>query len=106
MAASSGLPTLYFSTSATYASTNFENSGTHDVDPFDGAATLSGIVEGAIHQVGDGEIEIRVFADQRRIFAAEFQAHVEQLRGGLLVDLAAAFDGAGKRDEIDGAAFE
>ena len=68
----------------------------HDVDPFDGAATLSAIVEGAIHQVGHGEIEVRVFQDQRRVFAAELQPHIEQLRGGLPVDLAPAFHRSGK----------
>ena len=69
----------------------FREQGTHHVDSFDGATALAGIVEGAVHEVGHGEIEIRVFADQRRIFAAEFQAHVEQLPGGLFVDFAAAY---------------
>src|SRR5581483_930585 len=68
------------------------------------ATALACVVEGAIHQVGYGEVEISIFAHQGGIFSAEFQTHIKQLGRGLAIDLAASLNGTGERDEIDRAA--
>ena len=66
---------------------------TRDIDSFHSATALAGIVEGAVHQVGYGKIEIGILADQGRILSSEFQTHIKQLGRGMAVYLAASLDG-------------
>src|SRR5262249_49834907 len=73
----------------------------HHVDPLDGATTLPRVVERAVHRVFDGKGEVGILAHERRVFTAQFEAHVQQTGGGPLVDLAPALYGTGEGNEID-----
>src|SRR5262249_47426109 len=62
------------------------------VDPLDSAAALAGVVAGAVDEAVCGLLEIGVFGDVRRVFAAELEADVDEaFRCSRSVDAMAAF---------------
>ncbi|MNF99819.1 hypothetical protein D3C84_827350 [compost metagenome] len=51
---------------------------------------MPGVEEAAVHQVFHGVFEIGVGANVGRVFAAELQAHADEIRDGCLLDLQAS----------------
>ncbi len=57
-----------------------------DVDAFDAAAALAAVEKRTVHQVLNGEGDIRVGAHVGRILAAQFQAGIDELVGNTVLD--------------------
>ena len=72
-----------------------------DVDAFDGAAGLAGVVKGAVDAVVDRVLKLGVGADVGGVFAAEFEADVDEPIDGAVDDFVAAADGPGEGDVVD-----
>ncbi len=72
-----------------------------NIDPLDGAAGLTGIEEGAVHQILNRVIEVGIGTDIGWVLAAELQPERDEAPTGGLADGAPAGDRAGEGDEID-----
>ena len=70
------------------------------IDPLDGAARLAGVEEGAVRQVFDRVVEVRIGPHIGRVLAAQLEADAEEPPGRRLLDAGAAGHRAGEGDEI------
>jgi hypothetical protein len=72
-----------------------------DVDALDGTARLAGVEDGAVDYFRGGPLRVYVWSDVGWVFAAEFEADVDDSVGGGFLDGKTARDGAGEADVVD-----
>src|SRR5580658_1978357 len=76
------------------------------ITAFDRKARLAGVYERSPDGTARSDVDIGVFEDDHRVFAAEFEHHWKQAFGGDLGDSPARGNAAGENQFVDFALYE